>query len=80
MYVGLQIAAVLAIASAPFLPKTAVKLKRMLGLAEDSKWSDLDSAKHLPAGHEIQPPELLFEKIEDSIIEEQLNKLNPSTE
>ena len=80
MYVGLQITAVLAIASTPFLPKTAVKLKRMLGLAEDSKWSDLDSAIHLPAGHEIQPPELLFEKIEDSIIEEQLNKLNPSTE
>lgn len=79
MYVALQIATGLAILSEPFLPFTSNKLKGILRHAE------LDSASHwddiatndvlLPAGHQLNPSELLFRKIEDTEIQQQLDKL-----
>ena len=75
MYNGLQIAAVLAIASTPFLPQTAEKLKRILGLPLKSKWDDLAQTEFVPAGTILAPSELLFSKVEDDDIRAQLNKL-----
>ncbi len=75
MYNGLQIAAVLAIASTPFLPQTADKLKQILGLHLESKWDDLTQTEYVYAGTVLGPSELLFSKVEDDDIQAQLLKL-----
>lgn len=75
MYNGLQIAAVLAIASTPFLPQTADKLKQILGLPRESKWDDLAQTEFVSAGTVLAPSELLFSKVEDDDIQVQLDKL-----
>lgn len=75
MYNGLQIAAVLAIASTPFLPHTADKLKQILGLPLESKWDDLAQTEFVSAGTVLAPSELLFSKVEDDDIQVQLDKL-----
>ena len=75
MYNGLQIAAVLAITSTPFLPQTAEKLKQILGLPLESKWEDLAQTEFVPAGTVLAPSELLFSKVEDDDIQVQLDKL-----
>lgn len=71
---ALQICANLAIAFEPFLPFTAEKLSRMLGLT-GLKWADLGRAGLIAAGSSIGQPELLFEKIEDDTIQAQLDRL-----
>ena len=75
MYNGLQIAAVLAIASTPFLPQTADKLKQILGLPLESKWDDLAQTEFVSTGTVLAPSELLFSKVEDDDIQVQLDKL-----
>ena len=79
LFVGLQIAASLAVLSEPFLPFTAVRLQQMLRLetpAEGTAWDRAAQADPLlPAGHQIGKAELLFRKIEDPEIEAQLAKL-----
>ena len=72
--VSLQICANLAILCQPFVPFTAAKLSSLLHLDAD-KWYQAGSANLLSAGTELEKPELLFEKIDDSAIESQLNKL-----
>ena len=76
MYVALQIATALAVASEPFLPFTSEKLKRMLQLGAIT-WENLKTNANelLKAGHRIGTAELLFEKIEDAAIEKQLQRL-----
>ena len=77
MYVALQIASALASICEPFLPFTAKKLKSILNI-EDSfiKWNDIASAEAiLAAGHQINKANLLFSKVEDATIQQQLDKL-----
>ena len=76
MYIALQIATALAVASEPFLPFTSEKLKRMLQLGAIT-WENLktNATELLKAGHLIGTAELLFEKIEDAAIEKQLQRL-----
>lgn len=71
---SLQITANLAIAFEPFLPFSAEKLRGMLYLGH-CDWNMLGRTDILPAGAELGKAELLFEKIEDSVIEAQVNKL-----
>ena len=71
---SLQIAANLAIAFEPFLPFSAAKLRQMLGMTE-CKWDSLGSIDLLSAGHAITQAQLLFEKIDDSVIDAQLQRL-----
>ena len=72
--VALQIAASLAILSEPFMPFTADKLADMLKLTKLT-WADADQAELLPIGHQLAEPQLLFEKMEDPAIENQIQKL-----
>ena len=72
--VALQITANTAIAIEPFMPFSAAKILRMLA-TEKFGWEQLGAADLVPAGHAIGEPELLFEKIEDDVIERQLEKL-----
>ena len=71
---ALQITANLAIAFEPFLPFSAEKLRGMLHM-HHCDWNMLGRTDILPAGAELGKPELLFEKIDDSVIEAQVNKL-----
>ncbi len=72
---ALQISANLAVLTEPFLPFTSRKLKSMLALP-DLGWNETGSVDLLPAGHALGHASLLFEKIEDSVIESQIKKLN----
>ncbi|MGC1471462.1 MAG: methionine--tRNA ligase [Psychroserpens sp.] len=82
MFVALQIASALATLSEPFLPFTSIKLKGMLSeakVSEENTWSTIATKKVLlPSGHRIGKGELLFSKIEDKQIEQQLEKLEAS--
>jgi len=71
---SLQITANLTIILEPFLPYSMEKLRGFLNL-EKLVWENLGSSEIVVAGHTINQPELLFEKIEDAVIEEQLQKL-----
>ena len=71
---ALQITANLAIAFEPFLPFSAEKLRGMLHM-NHCDWNMLGRTDILPVGAELGKPELLFEKIDDSVIEAQVNKL-----
>src|SRR6218665_109330 len=70
---ALQISAALAVVSEPFLPFSSQKLKEMLRLKPVS-WEEA-STPLLQAGHALGESKLLFEKIEDSAIEGQIQKL-----
>ena len=71
---SLQIAANLSIAFEPFLPFSAAKLRTMLNLPE-VQWNRLGDTNLLSAGHQLNQPQLLFEKIEDDVIQAQLDRL-----
>ena len=72
--IALQLCANLAIAFEPFLPFMSKDLSAQLGLS-DMKWSDLGNFSLLAEGASIEKPRLLFEKIEDDVVEAQVNKL-----
>lgn len=72
--ISLQITANLAAIIEPFLPYTAGKLSGYLNIKKLA-WDETGSINILPSGHKINNPDLLFEKIEDYIIDKQLNKL-----
>ncbi|GHT34397.1 methionine--tRNA ligase [Bacteroidia bacterium] len=74
MNIALQITANLSIAFEPFLPFSMEKLNKMLNV-EPLAWDRLGATDLLPEGHVLGKPELLFEKIEDSVIEAQVQKL-----
>ena len=71
---SLQIAANLAIAFEPFLPFSSKKLRDLLNL-ESFDWDELGRIDLLEEGLQLKKPELLFEKIEDEVIEAQIQKL-----
>ena len=70
----LQLTANLAIAFEPFLPFSSKKLREMLNISS-FEWEQLGSTDLLTAGHQLGEPALLFEKIEDEVIQKQLDKL-----
>ncbi len=74
LYVCLQLTANLSIAFEPFLPFSSKRLREMLAM-ETFEWEQLGAMDILPVGKQLNEPALLFEKIEDSVIEAQLQKL-----
>ena len=72
--ISLQLVATLAIAFEPFLPFSSEKLRKMINMP-NFEWTQLGSTDLLKAGDQLGEPELLFEKIEDEVIEKQLQKL-----
>ncbi len=71
---SLQLVANLAIAFEPFLPFSSKRLRGMLNV-DSFDWNDLGSTELLEAGHKLNAPELLFEKIDDAPIQAQIDKL-----
>jgi methionyl-tRNA synthetase len=72
--VSLQIAASLAPLLEPFLPESAQKLATMLNL-ELGNWASAGRSDALAAGHQLREAALLFGKIEDAVVETQVQKL-----
>ena len=73
--IALQITANITTAIEPFMPFSAEKILRMLAV-EPFGWDTLGSMSLIAEGHTIGEPSLLFEKIEDDVIERQLLKLD----
>ncbi len=74
MNISLQISANMAALSEPFLPFTSDKLYSILGI-DKLKWNEAGNEDLLKADHQLNKPEFLFEKIEDSVIDAQVQKL-----
>lgn len=75
LFVGAQLAVALAQLCEPFMPFSSEKLLTMFN-AEQVNWSDVETKSVLiETGHKINEASLLFSKIEDSVIEAQIEKL-----
>ncbi|MDR1257944.1 MAG: methionine--tRNA ligase [Tannerellaceae bacterium] len=72
--IALQITANLSIVFEPFLPAGMDKLRRMLNV-QPPGWSRLGEADILEPGHRLGEAGLLFEKIDDGVIQAQVQKL-----
>lgn len=72
---SLEIAAYLAVFMQPFLPFTALKLSRMIGLKPEQTADILEGKRVIRSGHIIEKPELLFRKIEDAEIQPYIDRL-----
>jgi len=79
MNLALQITANLSIVLQPFLPATAAKLSEFLNF-KTSDWSVAGLENLLEADHQTNPPTILFPKIEDSLVEEEIAKLHSEDE
>lgn len=75
LFVGAQIAVALAQLSEPFMPFSSEKLLTMFNL-QKMPWTDVENKSVLvESGHTINEAQLLFSKIEDEVIEAQIEKL-----
>lgn len=80
LHTCLQLTANLAILINPFLPFTAKKMCHMMKVVDKMlDWDNAGSMKLLSVGYSLRAPELLFRKIEDSEIMEQVEKLNAAS-
>ena len=81
LHICLQLTANLAIFIHPFLPHAAKKMSYMMKTVEKMlDWENGGSAKLLSVGYSLRPPELLFRKIEDGEVTEQIEKLKIKSE
>ncbi len=76
LYIALQICASLCLACEPFLPLTAKKMAEMMCInTKDFSWDDIGRIDLLKSKQQLPKPGLLFEKIEDGVVEQQITKL-----
>jgi methionyl-tRNA synthetase len=88
MNLGIQYVAAISVACEPFLPNTSAKLREMLNLPPvEGTATFLDMMNALAegeplvaSGHKIGTPEHLFTRIDDSVIDAQVEKLKRETE
>ena len=74
MNIALQITANLSIVLQPFLPDTAKKISSFLNFVS-KEWEDAGHRELIPAGHKTNKPSILFQKIEDELVEKEVAKL-----
>lgn len=74
LHLALQITANLSILLDPFLPSTAKKIRSFLNM-EEFNWDQAGKIDILKAGANTQPPSILFQKIEDEMVEKEKEKL-----
>ncbi|CAN5726483.1 methionine--tRNA ligase [soil metagenome] len=76
LHICLQLTANLAVYINPFLPFTAKKMIYMMKVVEKMlDWENAGKSKLLSIGYSLRPPELLFRKLEDTEVAEQVEKL-----
>lgn len=69
---------VLALISSPIIPETANQVWKLLGFQselKDQNWEDVVT-KSIPEGQKLSEPKILFQKVEDTQIEEEIKKLH----
>ena len=71
---ALQLQAALSLLMEPFLPFSAAKLRRMLNTPDNRRWDEAATLR-LPDGHPLGTREILFQKIEDPVIDAQIARL-----
>ncbi len=80
LHIALQITANLSVLCEPFLPFTAQKLRHQLNADILDKdiltWLNAGKPDLLTEGHELGQSSLLFEKLEDEVINKQIQKLH----
>jgi len=75
IYLCLECLKVLALVSAPIIPDTAQRLRRLLGLNPEMKsWEGVLSAI-FTTGSSLPQPEVLFQRVEDHLIAEEVEAL-----
>ncbi len=74
MNIALQVTANLGIVLQPFLPETARKISSFLGLHKN-EWLDAGNPDLLKAGEQTSTPTILFKKIEDELVNEEIERL-----
>ncbi|MHA8086697.1 methionine--tRNA ligase [Aquirufa sp. Wall-65K1] len=74
---AIQLVSHVSIALEPFLPFTTQKLRNALGIAK-ADWALLGDFESIPVGTSLKNPGLLFEKLEDDVIQKQVEKLQQS--
>jgi methionyl-tRNA synthetase len=79
MHIALQITAKLSLLLEPFLPTTAGKLRGFLNLNLPT-WEEISNQTILEAGHQTNAPEILFQKIEDTFVEQEVEALHATKE
>ncbi|MDB5201810.1 MAG: methionyl-tRNA synthetase [Ferruginibacter sp.] len=81
LHLCLQLTANLAILINPFLPFAAKKMCHMMKVVDKMlEWENAGSAKLLKVGYSLRAPELLFRKIDDNEVAEQIQKLKTKSE
>lgn len=76
LHICLQLTANLAILATPFLPNTTRKMLHMMKVVDKMLlWSNAGTINLLKTGYALRAPELLFRKIEDTEITQQIEKL-----
>jgi methionyl-tRNA synthetase len=74
LHMGLNIAAVLAVAAEPFMPTTSAKIFEMLGIAA-LKWDEVASFDFVKEGGPIVEIAHLFTRVTDEVVAVQVEKL-----
>lgn len=77
MHIALQITANLSQIFEPFLPESAAKLRKSLGL-ELLAWDEIGRMDLLQSNAQTENPGILFQKIEDSFVESEVEALKAS--
>lgn len=77
MHIALQITANLSLILEPFLPTTAARLRNCLGL-DLTTWEEIGKTDLLSVDTEVKTPDILFPKIEDTLVEAELEILKQS--
>jgi len=77
MHIALQITANLSLILEPFLPTTAARLRNCLGL-DLTTWEEIGKTDLLAVDTEVKTPDILFPKIEDTLVEAELEILKQS--
>ncbi len=76
LHICLQLTANLAVFTNPFLPNAAKKLCYMMKVVDKMlDWENAGNMKLLSVGYSLRAPELLFRKIEDEEVQQQVEKL-----
>ena len=76
LYISIETCALISILSEPFIPNSAKKIRDIMDI-NLVNWTRLKSANQIiQPGHKIKKSNLIFRKIEDDEIENQLRKLN----
>ncbi len=76
--ISLELVAHLSVYLEPFLPATAYKIRQLLNFTDQDVADILDGCLSINYGHKVNKAELLFEKLDDKVIQAQIDKLEAS--